>query len=454
MVSIGSRYRERLTAAPINDQATIGVMSVVQSTQDYLNGLVANYKSLAGQSTFASMERVWDETHPGPPYTTGGAFLSAKSTIPSLTVEGTGSYLSEDPHQYRNGYLNYVGGFQSAGTMWNDPRTDADYFDIGLDTTKTEFFPLQSNTDPEIWNKTQPKISEAGLGLFLAEARDTPRMMRTSAKGFHDIWKAIGGSSKGSLMSPKGAAEHFINHQFGWRPFVKDLLDFNRVYHNSKDYMDRIKRNNNTWVKRRRVLKHLESEVIVFDSPSDWGSGWYTHPADWMIMTMFKNKRYQVINRVYTEEWSEGSFKYYRPEFDDRSPASAGLYGNIQRQLSLYGAQINPSLVYKATPWTWLIDWFSDVGKSIDNASNIAADSSVCKYLYLMQSQRREITARQTALTAQSGTPFEAEWSRKASTKRRRGNVSPYGLNLGWGDLSPTQLTILGALGITRARPR
>lgn len=449
MAKSNGRVRRRVRYHPTVNNSIIGTINVVDSVDGPMyNRKLADVRLNMSGTSVASVEFTKDQTNPGPPYITGGDFLSAKSTIPSTGTLGTGDYRSNDYYgQPYNGHLQYLGGFYAPGFQ-DFGYSDQSLIDIGTDLTNTGLFPAQTASDPEVWARLKPQFSEAGIGQALGEARDLPRMLQTSAKGFHDMWKSYGGSKHNYIMQPKKAADHFINTQFGWVPFANDISDLCRIFFMSQEYMARNKRNNNTWIKRQRVMSHSESEVVVYESaPTDFA--FYLQPVDWMIQTMFSSAHYRLTLQLKTDEWAEGVFKYYRPEFDESRPSHDGLMDTLSRQISLYGARINPSLVYKITPWSWLIDWFSDVGTSIDNATAIANDALVSKYIYLMQRHSLDYMGR-FRLTPYYGTAFHLDFHRSAETKRRRGGLSPYGLNLSWGDLSPTQLGVLTALGISR----
>lgn len=447
MPSVGRR-RERQSSPPSPTQELLGVVDVVNSPpgSEYLNREIGRYYTATSQLA-ESREVTIDQTNEGPPFLSGGDFLNIKTSLPRTQVQGSGVYYGQSSH----GNIRYTGGFTNPFVV-GDMLTDSFYTDWDKLMNETDLFPDLDGYGPEAWAKLKPRLDEVGLGVALAESRDLPRMMSTSAKGFHELWKAGGGIMNKPYMQPKTAADHYLNHQFGWVPFLSDMAKMYKAYDNTHKYMAQIKRDNGTWVKRRRVMSHTVSEEVIFDTGEGGSFAWRVEPADYLIEALRTSARYRILLRRTLDVWAVGKFVYYRPEFDVKKKSHDSSYDRMNRQMTMYGARINPSVVWKATPWSWLIDWFTDVGTSIDNLTAIANDSLVSQYMYLMHHTTRHFVLQQT-VNFNGGNLQTLEWQRSVDIKRRRGALSPYGLGLSWGDLSARQLTILGALGLSRTRP-
>jgi hypothetical protein len=156
----------------------------------------------------------------------------------------------------------------------------------------------------------------------------------------------------------------------------------------------------------------------------------------------------EVFHEVSDRVWAVGYFKYYRPELDLGNPEFYSLVNTVRRRILLHGARINPSHLYQILPWSWLIDWFVNLGSLIENLDAQANDSVVSKDLCIM---REKITQVQSVHSAYfySGT-VQFTTSRTITSKQRNVASSPYGFVLG-GDLTPSQWSILGALGLSRS---
>lgn len=446
-----SRFRERLTPPPVFGKVVAGKLLKYKVSDDKLVSSedLIDFPSVSNQL----IERTWDSINPGPPYRTGGSFTNIKVELPQFSIQGSGSYKSV-PWALPGGpfYFKYDGGWVNP-SFAGDLVQMAKYDQAGLDVPPT--FILIPDTAPycsEVYKRLRPQLEKAGLSVALAEARDIPRMMQTSARGFHDIWKSIGGNSVTPLMQPKKLADQFLNQQFGWAPFISDLRKFDNVYQNSGRYIDEITRKNNMWTKRVKKIKYDETSKLITRNYTlgCFPVGQYIESL--MIRRLVNGNLCYGVNELHevikTDVWCEGSFKYYRPEFDRNLAGYDSAWNGMQRQMMLYGARLNPSVVYKATPWSWLIDWFINVGDVIDRANDWAYDSMVSKYIYLMHHYTREVKFLQTMHLISGDKTLE--WVRSCEVKRRQQADNPYNFCLTWSALTARQLAILAALGISR----
>lgn len=173
-------------------------------------------------------------------------------------------------------------------------------------------------------------------------------------------------------------------------------------------------------------------------------------PVGYLVQSLFAENRgptweLREIRHSYVS--AVGSYKYYRPEFDDSLPDYNSAWNTISRELTIYGFRLTPSNIYRATPWTWLVDWFTDFGSVVDRITDIAIDAVAAQYLYVMRHEATEQVLTQI-LPFKSG-DVSVSWSVKWDEKVRKAASSPYGFGLTWNLLSPRQLAILAALKIT-----
>lgn len=403
-----------------------------------------------------------DELHSGPPYREGGPFKSLYiNRIHPYGVQGFGHYFQQTDANPSN-WQKYVGGFAPPGvsTMGG---AEVSNLNTAL-SLNSLLFPDLTGYGGKAWSKTKPKLEKANLAVSLAEARDLPRMLRTTAEGFHRIWKSMGGSVTDGIMSPKHLADQFLNEQFGWVPFLSDLRKLYATYHGSEHYMKRVSETNGKPTRRRSTLVGIP--VVVAGDDGQPRISWVPDYQDTIISSgsacivdpvlpasyFTVSPTWTLREIVETKVTATGKFSFYRPEFDTGLSEYNSSWTAIQRQLTMYGARITPSNIYRATPWTWLIDWFINVGDHFDLLTDIAVDSIVCQYLYLSAHKR---TIRRLTQTLPFHNPGNVtlQWEYIISTKERVGASSPYGFSLSWDTLTPRQMAIIGALGLSRRRP-
>lgn len=445
-----SRYRERSLPGE-GRNIVAGVTKLGTFTQRINNAITVVTNQVATGSVVETLQlqRTWDQVNPGPPYRDGGPFKSLTYRVPSAELKGYGTYTSSQfaGLGWRSDW-EYKGRF-SCGSNWGSDGLNS-YVTSGLAS-----FPSLSAYHSRAWDQLKPKLSAANVAQFAYELRDLPGQLRTSGEVFHHLWK----DSKGDLarfgMSPKTAADNFLNHQFGWAPFISDIVKMWNVFNNSAALVAQSIRDNNTWIKRSRVLEELETVTPIlrlYGSDTEPSDG--TLPMAQMCAPMtvdginckgLTDIHVHALDRI----WATGSFKYYRPEFDANLVDSQGVAGDIQRLMTIYGVRITPTVLYKITPWTWLGDWFTGFGKFVERLDDFVVDGLVSRYLYCMRQSLRTVT--KTCMINFSGSgPLTLIWQRNITTKQREVADSPYGFNVPWAGINPTQMAILGALGFSR----
>lgn len=395
-----------------------------------------------------------DTVHKGPPYRTGDAFSCLKYDwcVP-WGIHGHGIYERVD-RSYR-----YIGGFQPAREF--SPLGVIDKFDFPnhsishlLKTVNNLNHPVMTGLGDAAWKRTKPKLQQADGFVFTAELRDMPRMLRQTAKRYDQIWRAMGGYYtskkevlKGGLriMAPKKVANDFLSQQFGWVPFVKDLIKFDNVVQNYHAMIAEAIHKNARWVRRRvsilaqEEVKTIRHESNAFRLHSVGFDPYFQAP---MLPT------YTVEEVKRTDITAVGKFMYYRPEFDVASQDQLSQWNQAQQFLTLTGFRATPSNIYNAIPWTWAIDWFSNVGDWVDSLTETYVDSIVSEYCFVMKHEKTVRRAIQFAPFSSGPRTFTFE--RTIDSKQRLKASSPYDFNLSWDSLTPRQLAIAAALGIGR----
>lgn len=456
MPFIGPRFRSRASKLPANNRMLAGKLWVM----DPVTGAKGLYSDVYGVtlSTASLRESVWDESHPGPPFKTGGPFASVKIQRPQHLLQDSGWYKTDVPWG-SSFYFYYEGGFFDPEWIPQlDSIPESEYNSLG--TGYSTLFPDISALGDEAYSKLRPRIEQVSVAVALAESRDLPRMLKTSAGLFHDAWKQIdarsslGRAIRGSKrvrwrMQPKKAADNFLNHQFGWVPFLSDMSKIAKTWREASIIKSRLNRQNGKELKRHtRIKRLLESESVVHQRTDFHGC----QPSGWPFYGMLlpgAPVKYTITLKEYTDIWYEGVFKFYRPEFDRSLDGYNSVYREVQRNMALYGINVNPSTVWAATPWSWLIDWFTNTRNVIQRLEDMGTDQIASKYMYLMH-HRQRIFELHSQFTTKDGKYHDLYWYRAADIKRRQEASSSFGFNLATSSLTGRQIAILGALGISR----
>jgi hypothetical protein len=113
--------------------------------------------------------------------------------------------------------------------------------------------------------------------------------------------------------------------------------------------------------------------------------------------------------------------------------------------------ELTPEVVWSVTPWSWLIDWFTDLGSFMTNITELNGDDLVLRYGYVM-CETRETYTKTVYLKPRASSTFptavSSSWS---STVKQRQRATPYGFGLDTGAFSSRQWSILSSLGLTRS---
>jgi hypothetical protein len=114
----------------------------------------------------------------------------------------------------------------------------------------------------------------------------------------------------------------------------------------------------------------------------------------------------------------------------------------------LQGGGISPSVVWELTPWSWLADYFTNIGDVLENWEKSRAISLAARYAYVMY--KRDVTVKSEHKVVLD-TGFEASMSHitRTITQARRG-ASAYGFGFTSGSLNNGQIANLVALGLSR----
>lgn len=276
----------------------------------------------------------------------------------------------------------------------------------------------------EAFNRFKPGKPKVSLSVFLAELRDLPQMLMAKSYAHRNLGK------------------HYLAAQFGWLPFVSDIRKMIQTYHQMDRIMNSTIRANGKWLLRRGVIR-TSNETVPFFCPPSGGGTWGFSPGTVGFEDFSKCYAYGE-NTVSEQVWFSGRFRYYIPGLE-RKMQNPRFRRNFIRKV--YGLTITPADLWEAMPWSWLIDYFANVGDVMNNISSGYVDA-VAKYAYVMKHNVSQCT--QTSIGAfQNGTTISGSVTRTLESKHRV-EANPFGLEVG-ADLSPRQLAILAALGISRA---
>lgn len=318
-----------------------------------------------------------------------------------------------------------------AGHLWLSPPIDFEHDGIKVsDSIKPPEDDLDlSGIGPRLWGVLNPANPAVDLGVNIAEIRDLPRLV----KGKLDSLKSF----ISSLSNPKGLADWLLAINFGWKPLLSDIRKCIRLYFKMEARIKFLMQNGGKPLYRRTPKWEPKiTDEILFEYSGPDNQGWMRDeiPFDGDPDSMVDRFKCKLVLHKEVTEAASGVFTYH---LGDIPPTPAYL------RLKLLGLIPDESLLWEATRWSWLVDWFSNMGDVISNIQANLRDRVVSLYAY---SQRRVV--REYRFTCSNGF-YDVAVTRIFDTKCRR-KIDPFGLAVEV-SLSDLQLAILVALGITRS---
>jgi hypothetical protein len=105
-------------------------------------------------------------------------------------------------------------------------------------------------------------------------------------------------------------------------------------------------------------------------------------------------------------------------------------------------------------PWSWLADWFVNMGSLATNVTALSNDELMIHRAYCMRTLSTKVTYELNGIVTKSHGPLGTLKQSFETETKLRVKASPYGFGLTFEDFSPKQMAILASLGLTRSRSK
>jgi hypothetical protein len=331
-------------------------------------------------------------------------------------------------------HMKFHGEYQN---NWIDEETFSPVFAVN---PRTLAFPTHSGQNLTAMGTTaiarcKPTNNVVDLATDLSEifTAGLPHLLG------HTLWK------KGTSTAKK-AGQEYLNSEFGWAPLVSDIRGGSYALANAARLLEAYQRNSGKIVRRRYEFPVVQTKVTTNLGAADAvhlaTNGTYVRDTSHPMPTLYRTTEF------FQRTWFSGAFTYHLPadwysrDWFLRNKARAGY---------LLGIELTPDTVWNAMPWTWALDWFSNAGDVMTNLSNWSSDGLVLKWGYIMEHTvtKSTYTLSGTPRLLPYGTINASPVTSWYETKKRQ-RATPFGFGLTWNMLTPRQLAISAALGLTR----
>jgi hypothetical protein len=241
----------------------------------------------------------------------------------------------------------------------------------------------------------------------------------------------------------RNAGSEYLGIQFGWVPLINDVGDFAKGVKNfdslisqyERDSGKQVRRSYNFPVRKETLQNFSIANVRPFISP---------YNSLFEIFGVFGSV--VVERKIVQRRWFSGAFTYHLPTgYDSRSKLDR--FALITDKV--FGITPTPETLWNLAPWSWASDWFANTGDVISNATSWARDGLVLRYGYIMEHTIVSDTYTWSGPTGFQGGARPTPFKMVTETKIRR-RANPFGFGVNWSGLSPYQLSIAAALGLSR----
>jgi len=283
--------------------------------------------------------------------------------------------------------------------------------------------------------RCKPTNSAASLGVALGEIKKDgiPHLIGSRT------WKT-------RTLSGKNAGDEYLNAQFGWAPLVHDVKSFMNAVTRAQQLIKQYERDAGKVVRRRYEFPtETSTSEQTFVNRQPWMAG----NTDSLQSGNWFTGKLVVTTETTRRTWFSGAFTYWLPSgYDSRKQLDRlSLFAN-----KILGVELSPSLLWELAPWSWAADWFGNIGDVLSNVTDAANSGLVLRYGYIMEHSITKVTYRWVGsppLIGVSDLPLPVV--SVFETKQRRG-ATPFGFGVSWSGLSPFQLSIAAALGLSKGR--
>jgi len=285
---------------------------------------------------------------------------------------------------------------------------------------------------------TIPTNPVAGLNQFAGEIDQIPRF---GIETFAQI------QSKAQFF--RGIGSDWLNVKFGWVSFISDINKLMNAVLQSSKIIDQYYRDSARPVHRRRYYR-LKPVTEIYDFPNVQYPLHYISTGDGYSSVYEGNDgsgTISVADTVFEQYWFSGSYTYLAFNSQD-ALNKIQEYENLANHI--VGTRMTPDVLWELAPWSWLIDWFVNIGDVTANAVRLQEDSLVLRYGYLMHQSMFQRTMSLTGVKFKFFNPgaISQSWTQ---TLKERVRATPYGFALDPNSFSDQQWAILAALGMSKA---
>jgi hypothetical protein len=376
-------------------------------------------------------------------YRNGSTRIQMTNGVPQVIrfLDSSGNMVGISPLHDFGGFFagNNVPGFSGTGTT-------------GLDSSARNG--ICSNAIAAM----SPIQSKASVLTTLLElvSGDVPGLLKDLRKHVDTITSLRAAAPKGVIQAGSAVGGAYLENVFAWTPILKDITAAVEVLTTIDQLLfpeDNTRRTFDRVIHERwgslTTTAALGNRGVL--SPSGGPHAYLTRNSDALgttIQTPSLSMDFTAREKVDVR---------CTARFSTALVPSAQSNGYVDRMAVLLGLELSPAVLWELVPWSWLIDWFTNIGSVVENLSNIHMSNVILNYAYATFNRKTVagvwmrrpplVTSGSGFLSFRGDVIFEYTLNQKVRVK-----ASPYGFGVSPSSLSGEQWAVLVALGLARSR--
>jgi len=191
----------------------------------------------------------------------------------------------------------------------------------------------------QVLSGTNPSKPIIDLPVSIFELRELPDLVRSLGNNLIQRW------AKGTLM-----------REFGWTPLASDFNNLLQMAKSTSDRMELLKKLSKAPMTRKI---HLYDSII---------SGPKTN---WTVCST-PPRMYTTVQAQTTTTRKVWGYTTWTPDTSgfERIKEYDPDFKFLSRKI-VYGATVDASTLWNALPWSWLADWFGNIGDYLESSRNL-----------------------------------------------------------------------------------
>lgn len=291
----------------------------------------------------------------------------------------------------------------------------------------------------DILSKILPDIPVSNLDALGTTLINSVRPAQPSVDLATSVAELISEGKFFSLPGTGTLSGEWLNYNLAIAPLISVSKDLKSTIENTDKLLSQYERDAGRLVRRRYELPPVvetgtETSGGFVDLNDLDSSYYYAYISGNWTMTMKK-----TIKKSFS-----GAFTYPKPP--------SGWRRTLAEMEYLYGVKPGIDTAWELVPFSFVADYFTNMGDVLGNLNAFIADGLVMPYAYVTERILYEwdVTSSMLYYPAVYGSP---ELSRSSNTLKleyvRRQAANPFGFGVDFSDLTLRQFSILAALGIS-----